>query len=117
MTEVVEPETDAIRENQSTMAPITDLVTSPGKCKPEEQSGKIGKTQTGRNNGRATIQNGMVAVNEENLIPRLTRSKTADQALQAPDNLTLPIDKPCKAESVLIPIGSSKEAVEPDNLF
>eukprot|EP00957_Ditylum_brightwellii_P012419 938431-Ditylum_brightwellii.AAC.1 len=78
------------------MVPSTDLVTTSSKCKPEEQSGRIRNIRSGKNQGRATIQNGMIPVNQENLIPRLTRSKTADQALQAPDNLTLPTDKPCE---------------------
>eukprot|EP00957_Ditylum_brightwellii_P084894 6455139-Ditylum_brightwellii.AAC.2 len=59
----------------------------------------------------------MIAVNQEKFIPRLMRSKTADQALQAPDNLILPTDKPCEGKLVLIPIGLSMEAVEPDDLF
>eukprot|EP00957_Ditylum_brightwellii_P076360 5803379-Ditylum_brightwellii.AAC.1 len=93
-TEAIKPESNVIVENQRMMAPITDLVSASGKCKPEEQSGRIGKIRSVRNHGRRTIQNGMIAVNQGNLIPRLTRSKTADQALQAPNNLTLPTDKP-----------------------
>eukprot|EP00957_Ditylum_brightwellii_P050145 3801548-Ditylum_brightwellii.AAC.1 len=46
MTEVIEPESDTIVENQRKMAPITDLVSTPGKCKPEEQSGGIGKIRS-----------------------------------------------------------------------
>eukprot|EP00957_Ditylum_brightwellii_P093796 7142236-Ditylum_brightwellii.AAC.1 len=57
----------------------------------------------------------MIAINLGNLIPRLTRSKTADQALQVPDNLTLPTDKPREGELVLSPTGTSKEVAKPDN--
>eukprot|EP00957_Ditylum_brightwellii_P119068 9081696-Ditylum_brightwellii.AAC.1 len=99
------------------MVPITELVSTSGKCKPEEQSGRFAKIRSVRNHGRRRTQNGMIAVNQGNLIPRLTRSKTADQALQAPDNLTHPTNKPWEDELVLIPTGTSKEVVELDNSF
>eukprot|EP00957_Ditylum_brightwellii_P084249 6405960-Ditylum_brightwellii.AAC.1 len=96
---------------------ITDLITTSVRCRLEEQSGRIGKIRSDGNQGSITIQNGTIAVNQEKFIPRLTRSKTADQALQASDNLTLPTNKPCEGKPVLIPIGLIMEAVEPDDLI
>eukprot|EP00957_Ditylum_brightwellii_P084176 6399530-Ditylum_brightwellii.AAC.1 len=117
MTEAVKPVNNAIVENQKMVEQITDLTTTSGRRKLEEQSGGIRKIQSDGNQGSVTIQNGTIAVNQEKFIPRLTRSKTAEQAQQAPDNHTLPTNKPCEGKAVLIPNGLSMEAVEPDSLI
>eukprot|EP00957_Ditylum_brightwellii_P137686 10496678-Ditylum_brightwellii.AAC.1 len=58
----------------------------------------------------------MIAVNQGNLIPRLMRSKTADQVLQAPNNLTLPTNKPWEGELVCHSQETSDKLTEVPNM-
>eukprot|EP00957_Ditylum_brightwellii_P126167 9618629-Ditylum_brightwellii.AAC.2 len=73
-----------VGHSQKTRDKNTELPTTSGKQNPEDLWGRNRKIQSDENKGSIT-KTGAITENQEKFIPRLTRSKTADQAQEVPD--------------------------------